>query len=305
MQPHRLDELVPLLDSTAPPRVVSRADLIARGYSRRAIDHRVAVGRWRRILPRTYLTSDTLTWPDRLTAAVTFAGEGAILTAAAALADTGLRCVDRPQTISVLVPQTTRVLSRDWVHVSRTARMPQQALFPGPPRAVASRAVGDLARRLRRLDDVRALVAESVRRRHCTVSELVSELAAGPRRGSANFSTAIEEVRRGAWSAPEARAARILTRSTVPPFEQNARIDIQGGRFVVVDFLWRELWAVLEIDSLEHHFAPADLDATMSRHLLLETLGYSVVHRSPAAIAKDPSTFVRGISAWLASRSRA
>jgi hypothetical protein len=81
-----LDELVPLADPTAVPRVLTRADAIAFGYTRSAVAHRLATGRWRRVLPRTYLTADTLTWSDRLVAALAFAGGSALLTGAAALA---------------------------------------------------------------------------------------------------------------------------------------------------------------------------------------------------------------------------
>ena len=298
-----LDELVPLLDPTALPRVLGRAAAHSRGYNPNMIAHRLTTGQWRRILPRTYLSVDTLTWPDRLTAALTFAGPGALLSGAAALADEGLRAVGRPSAILVLVPVSTRLRSTAWVRIRPTQRLPERALLPGPARAPLSRAVADLALERRRLDDVRALLSEVVRRHLCTVDELADELECGPRNGSAHLRDALDEVTVGAWSAPEARAARVLRRAGVPPFEQNVRIDLPGGRFFVVDFLWRELKAILEIDSVEHHFDAPDRDATMDRHLVLETLGYSVVHRSPAVVQKQPAAFAGGIAAWLAARA--
>jgi hypothetical protein len=45
--------------------VLSRTEALARGYSRRQIERRLADGRWRRVLPRTYLTVDTMTVRDR------------------------------------------------------------------------------------------------------------------------------------------------------------------------------------------------------------------------------------------------
>jgi hypothetical protein len=53
-------------DPTALPRITSRADALKAGYSPDAIKYLLATGRWTRLLPRTYLTSDTLTWVDRL-----------------------------------------------------------------------------------------------------------------------------------------------------------------------------------------------------------------------------------------------
>jgi len=91
----------------------------------------------------------------------------------------------------------------------------------------------------------------------------------------------------------------------VPPFEQNARVDLPGGRFVVVDFLWRGLRAILEVDSREHHGSPPDADATAERHIALETPGYSVIHCSPAVIVKHPARFTAGVASWLAAREAA
>lgn len=304
MDPAWLDELVPLLDPTAVPRVLGRADALRNGYNPNMIAHRLATAQWRRILPRTYLTVDTLTWHDRLKAALTFAGPGALLSGAAALADEGLDAIARPSKILVLVPIANRTRSTAWVRIRATRRLPERALRPGPARAPLSRAVADVALERRRLDDVRALISEVVRRRLCTVDELADELECGRRNGSANLRDALEEVTAGAWSAPEARAARLLRRAAVPPFEQNARIDLPGRGHVVVDFLWRNLKAVLEIDSIRHHTNAPDRDATDDRHLVLETVGYSVVHRTPWTVINRPQEFVTGIQAWLAARTQ-
>jgi very-short-patch-repair endonuclease len=300
---HLLNELVPLLDSTALPRIVGRDEATRRGYTANMIEHRLNTRQWRRVLPRTYLTADTLTWPDRQAAALTFAGPGALLSGAAALADTGLKSVSRPTSILVLVPLSTRLRSTAWVRIRPTKRLPERATLPGPARAPSSRAVADLALERRGLDDVRALVSEAVRRELCTVDELVADLESGPRNGSANLRDALEEVIAGAWSAPEARAARALRRARVPEFEQNARVDLPAGGHFVVDFLWRQLRAILEIDSVEHHFDAPDRDRTMRRHLELETLGYSVVHRSPAVVFWETERFVAEIAGWLQARA--
>jgi hypothetical protein len=73
------------------PRVLSRADALRLGYTRSAIEHRLRTRDWHVVLPHTYLTRDTLLWEDRLAAAVCYAGDGAVLSGAAALADLGRR----------------------------------------------------------------------------------------------------------------------------------------------------------------------------------------------------------------------
>ncbi|MEO8888491.1 MAG: DUF559 domain-containing protein [Jatrophihabitantaceae bacterium] len=286
------------------PRVIARVEATGRGYSRRAIEHRLATGQWRRVLPQTYLTGNTLTWFDRLNAALVFAGPDAVLTGAAALADLRLRSVQRPRRVLVLVPRSARVRPSGWVRIRRTDRMPEAALVPGPRRADLARSVADLALERPRLDDVRALVAQAVRGQLCTLDELTAELASGPRRGSRNLRCAIDDVSAGAWSAPEGRAAAILRRSHVPRFEQNARVDRPGGGFFIVDFLWRALRAVLEIDSDEHHYDnPADRDRTSRRQSSLQSLGLTVMSRRPAAISRDPRQFRLDVQAWLQART--
>jgi very-short-patch-repair endonuclease len=284
------------------PRVLSRSDALRLGFTRSAIEHRLGLGRWQTVLPHTYLTRDTLVWADRLAAAISYAGDGAVLTGAAALADVGLRSVSRPAQILVLAPRTSTARSRAFVRIRRTTRLPVRADRSGPARAPAARAVADLALELRRIDDVRTLVAQAVRARLCTVDEVRIELLAGPRRGSALLRTALTEVGGGAWSAPEARAARLLRAAGLGPFEQNARIELPTGGYVIVDFLWRELDAILEIDSVEHHLDPVQWRATMDRHLALETLGFAVVHRTPSTVRNEPARFVGEIGAWLAAR---
>src|SRR5947209_6779871 len=56
------------------PRIVSRDQALARGLSRRAIEWRLARQQWHRVLPHVYLTGNTLTWWDRLDAALTLGG---------------------------------------------------------------------------------------------------------------------------------------------------------------------------------------------------------------------------------------
>ena len=153
---------------------------------------------------------------------------------------------------------------------------------------------------MRRLSDVRAIVAEAVRRGLATVDDLSAELAAGRRNGSRLLHLAVDDVGRGARSAPEAEAAALLRAAGLVGFEQNVPLTA-GGRRYVADFLWRQLRAVLEIDSEEHHHAPADWRATMDRHAALETAGFSVVHQPPAAL-RSPDRFTETIRAWLTAR---
>jgi very-short-patch-repair endonuclease len=293
----------PLYDPTRLPRILTRTQARSLGFTDGMIRHRVERERWHRILPRTFHTGDTVTYLDRQWAALAFAGDGAMLSGAAALSELGLRSIQRPESLLVLVPITTRLVSTAFVRIRPTKRLPERDLRPGPACAPVARAAADLALECRRLDDVRALIAEVVRKELCSIDELSADLESGPRNGSAHLRDAIEEIGGGAWSAPEARAARLMRTAGITGFQPNATIRLPEGRKVIVDFLWQGLHAVLEIDSAEHHESPPDDDYTSDRHLLLETAGYSVVHRKPRMIAKRPREFTDGIAAWLAARA--
>ena len=290
----------PLYDPTAPPRIITWTEALERGYTRSAVQHLQRTGRWRRILPRVYLTDGVLTERARYDAALAYAGPGALLSGAAALrCDEAVR-VAQPRDVLVLVPPGNRHTSHEWVMVRRTYRRAEQALAPGPKRVGQARAVADHALTLRQIDDVRAAVAEVVSRGGCTTAELRDELDAGPRQGSALLRQALDEVGESR-STPEMRAATVLRRAGCGDFQQNVRVPLAAGGYYEADFLWPQLRAILEIDSIEYHLGPTQWRATMDRHLVLTTMGYSVIHRPPSAL-RDEARFVGDVRAWLAGR---
>lgn len=291
----RRDEVDPL------PRVLTRAQALSSGLSRHAVDRRLASGRWRRVLPRTYFTGETFTDTDRMTAALAFAGPGSALSGAAALVASEVRRVVMPARVLVLIPPGAFVASHAWVQIRRSTRPIIREDWYGPARVQPARAAADLAVTMTQLDDVRALVARVVQDGHCTLDELVTEWRQGPRRGSAFLRQALEEVGAGAASAPEARAARILTSAGITGFLQNAEVQLPDGSRRVIDFLWPELRACLEIDSVEYHFTREDWARTWDRHLDLTSVGYAVIHRPPSALA-SPAKFVADVRAFLGGR---
>lgn len=149
---------------------------------------------------------------------------------------------------------------------------------------------------------MRAEVAEVVQRRLCTSEELWDEVERGGRNGRALVRQAVSEVTSGSRSAPEARAARLLRRAGLGPFEQNARLLV-GRRTYYADFLWPALAAILEIDSVEHHFRKTDWQRTLARHFALEAAGYSVTHVPPSAL-DDATGFISAAASHLVINSR-
>jgi very-short-patch-repair endonuclease len=285
------------------PRVVTRTQALALGYSRRAIEHRLATGRWRRLLPAVYLTVDTLTTTDRINAALAFAGEGAALSGLAALRCSDVRGIAMPDRLLVLVPPPNRRRSAGWVQIRRTFRPINVVEWYGPRRVEVARAAADAALAMTRLDDVRALVAKVIQQQHCTLAELGTELAEGPRNGSGFLRQAMAEVGWGAESAPEARAARILRRAGITGWRQNYWIKLRDGRWRKVDFYWPRLRAALEIDGKQYHFRQGKWEKTLDRDVDLAKVSVAVIHRPPSALS-DEAAFANDVRGWLLGRER-
>ena len=78
-------------------------------------------------------------------------------------------------------------------------------------------------------------------------------------------------------------------------------LSANGRVIAVLDFLWRGLLAVLEIDSREFHFREADWKATSARHNLLTRLGLAVIHYPPSQTSSPRWT--DEVQEWLRNRA--
>jgi hypothetical protein len=296
----RVSPLPPLPGSL--PRVISRHQAAAFGISLRTLQRYVAAGRWRRLLPATYLTvSSRPTELDRWVAALLFAGEGAAVSSAGALRAVGVRGIAQPERVLVLVPPQNRKESNAWVTVRRTCRPIEVTQWHGPRCVQAARAVADYCLTLERLDDARAAVAKVVQQGHGTVAEIGAELEAGPRRGSHNLRLALEEVGWGAESAPEARALRLLRRAGIRDFVANAWLQLGDGSWRRVDAYWPHLRFSLEMDGKEWHFTGKLWVKGLERDVALAKIGVYGVHRPPSALY-DAAGFVADVRDLIAAR---
>jgi hypothetical protein len=245
-------------------------------------------------------------WAD---VGVLLAGHGAAVTGWDALRARGLGGSQAPEHVLVLSPSgMNRVVGG--VRIRRTDRpfgrrvQPLGAPYELTPLVPVVRAVADHALDCRDLGSVRAMVGAAVQRRHCTVPELLAEYEDGPRNRSKLLRIALGEAADGARSAAEAEAARRLARGPVPPFELNVPVvDEYGTLLYVVDELWRELRAAVEIDSREYHFSVEDWEATLARHNELTRYGLAITHYPPRQVRRRGSTFVPEVADWLQRRA--
>ena len=287
--------------------VIGRDQALASGLTPAALKHRLrAGGPWQKLLPGVYLTVTGAVSPtQREMAALLHAGPRSALTGMAAARHYGFRVPDAIP-IDVVVPVEVRRESTGFVRVQRSVRMPADLCVEGEIRFVMPpRALGDAARDLRTLRDVRALVAQAVQQQRCPIEMLTIELEQGPTKGSALLRTALAEVREGIRSVPEGDLRVLLRRGRVPMPIFNARLYDGSTLIAVADAWWPEAGVAAEVDSREYHYSAEDWQRTMRRHDRLVARGVLLLHFTPAQIRSEPQAVAAEIhSALIAGRNR-
>lgn len=297
--------------AAAPLGVARVSRLIALGMPRTTIDDRCRAlgGSWRRILPGVVLMQRTA--PDRaarVAAALAYAGPSAVLTGPEACLRHGLRRAPSTELLHVLIPATKHRASRDFVVVERTTRLPTPTWIGDVPLAPVTRAVLDTARRMRAIDDVRALIAEAVQRGRCSPAALLAELDAGANAGTAPPRAVLREVIEGARSPAEAWALALWRRSGLPRPSWNVPVRDRGGELLAVPDAWFDDVALAwEIDSHEWHADPAGYARTVRRNTRLTSAGVVVAQTLPSSIRDEPDAVLADLRAayrLAASRPR-
>jgi hypothetical protein len=287
--------------------VITRAQAIGCGISPAEIRHRIRPGGpWQRLLPGVYLTvTGTPTQRQLEVAALGRAGPVSVLTGIAALRHHGLR-VPESRTYSVLVPAQHHRGHCGFVRVWPTTRMPEFVFTDGAVRfAEAARAVADAARELSTFREVRAVAADVVQRRRCSVAELLGELGHGPVRRSAWLRQALAEVADGIRSAAEGDLRSLIRAAGLPPPVFNARLYAGRGFLATPDAWWPDAGVAVEVDSREWHLSPEDWQRTLRRSARMSACGIIVLHVTPQRVRSEAATVAAEIrSALAAGRGR-
>src|SRR6266567_833086 len=283
--------------------LITRPQALAAGLTDGALRRKLlSGGPWRVILPGVYLAHNgDLTVGQRAVAAVLYAGRGCVITGPAALRRLGVRGPLYAQ-VDVLIPATTRRLSTSFVQVYRTTRMPERPWnLEGLRWAPPARAVADAARGNMALRDVRALVADAVQSRKCTVQQLAAELAAGPNQRSAALRAALDEVADGVASVAEADLRALIKKSGLPEPMYNP--DLLAGEVFLArpDAWWPDAGVACEVDSREWHLSPDGWERTQARHARMSAHGILVLHYAPRRIRSDGAGVVSELRATLAA----
>jgi predicted transcriptional regulator of viral defense system/very-short-patch-repair endonuclease len=258
--------------------VVARRQLLALGFSKRAIEHRVARGRLHRVMPGVYAVGwPQLTRERRWMTAVLAGGEGAVLShrSAASLWEVA---TENPGTTDISVPRHT-ALSRAGIRVrSRPAlRALEVVSRRGIPVTDIVRTLIDLApnsglavveRAINEADKRNLISPDTLRLR---LVDHAGEAGVRPLRQLLDKHTfRLSDSDLEVLFRPIAEAAGLpipLTKQIVNGFE--------------VDFFWTDLGLVVETDGLRYHRTPSTQarDARRDRtHVLAGTTPLRFTH---------------------------
>jgi hypothetical protein len=244
---------------------------------------------------------------QRLSAALLYGGDGAVLTGVAAARLHGLeRLPEDRGAVMVLVEHGRHRVSRAPITVERTRRLPEPCTIDDLAVAPVPRAVIDAARHMRALDEIRALLAEAVQRRFTTARALRRELDEGSSRGTARVRLVVAELEDGVRSVPEAWARSLVaTIPELPPMMWNPRLVLEDGTWLADPDGWLDdVGLAWEIHSFRYHADPAAFDDTMRRQARMTGREVHVVAHTPRQLREERAQVRADLLAGYAAASR-
>jgi hypothetical protein len=270
-------------------QVINRRQALACGIPRSTVNSWCSPeGKWQKLLPGVYLTvTGKPTSEQRLVAAMLYAGSRAAITGPAALRLHRLRSPG-PDVIDVLIPWAVKRQSVGFVRVHRTARLPRVSRTGVVRFASPARAVADAARVFTALDDVKAVLAEAIQKRACSIAEISLELEKGASRDSVGLRAALASAVAGVRSVAEDRFRERVRQSNLPPPQYNVFLRAMDGTDIgEVDAWWADAGVSVEIDSQEYHFYRADWLRTDAKRSRLLKHGIFPHNIAPTRVAND------------------
>jgi uncharacterized protein DUF559/putative AbiEi antitoxin of type IV toxin-antitoxin system len=279
-----------------------------RHLSEKALRHRVASGRWRRVLTGVYVThagAPTAAQYDWL--AVLASGgddDGDVcLGGLSALRAGGLRGVE-PAALDVLIPYSRAVSRPCGIRVHRSRIPPRLAIArPGfAPCCAPDRAVVDAAQWARSDREARLIIAASFQQSLVTLAAVGRALREQPKaRRRALVKATAEDCAGGSHSVAELDFVALCREYYLPlPTRQVVRRDGRGRRRYV-DVLFDEWMVAVEIDGSHHLDVHQQWDDAVKANAL-ELAGYTVLRYPAYAIRTEGRRIAEEIRQALRQR---
>jgi very-short-patch-repair endonuclease len=284
--------------------VVTLAQLRSLGLSARAVRHRAASGRLRRLHHGVYAT-EAPSRESRWLAAVLACGPGAALSHRSAAALWGL--YDRvPMTIDVTV-RTRAGRSRQGLTVHRGGTLATSEVTTRDriPCTTLARTLLDFAAVVDRRTLERAIDrAEMLRIFDLSTIHAALDSHLG-RRGTRALRTALAAYAEPAVtrSAAEEHFVALVHDAGLPRPRVNVPIALDDGTTYEADFLWRDARLIVEVDGRTYHARRAAFEHDRRRDRRLALAGFETRRYAARELLSDPASVQAEMGAFLRRRA--
>lgn len=262
--------------------LITRVQAQQAGLTRSAIEHRIRRGDWRRVARGVFCLVGAVETPrQRGLAAVLAAGDGALLSHHSAAALLGLPGFQlEPLTVSIA--RTRRVVPGVRIEQSLALLAHHRRVVDGIPCTSVARTLFDLGGEVHARRAERALDA-ALARRLVTLPALrrvLDDLAEHGRNGTVLVRTLLTD--RGASFVPpaselEARFLELVDVHGLPRPEQQVDLGDADNWIGRVDFVWKRVRVVVEVDGAAFHDGLVDRRADALRDARLRRDGWTVL----------------------------
>lgn len=279
-------------------RLILRAQAVAAGFTRAAIDGHLRRERWRRVLPNVYLTESisTAQLPDlpprqRIRAVWMWAGEDAVVSGDAAAHWVG--SLERASQVSVIVPPTRRLSAQRGVRVIRAyVDRRDVTVRDGILLTDECRTALDLAALGR--NDVLHRMAQ---RNRLSPRALQAALDRGThRKGWSAARAAVRASLTNPHSEAERLTHRAMLASGITRWRANPELVI-NGRTIRPDIAFDDVPLIVEIDGYDYHSDRDAFESDRFRQNLLIAAGWTVLRFTWRQVSEDPAAVVAQIAA--------
>jgi len=277
--------------------VVSRAQLLALGVSRGALEHWLMVGRLHLLHRGVYaLGHSALRAEGHRLAAVLACGPGAVLSHRSAAAHWGLLRTDQTR-IDVTAPRGRHGAPGIRLHRSRCLDAQDTTHHQGIPITTVSRTLLDLAATARPSELERAL-AQTERLRLYDHRAVHATIAANNgHRGTQVLARATSRTPKWTRNEWEAEFLRLIREAGLPEPLTNDAFDVPGHGHCEPDFHWPEQRVIVETDGFETHGTRQAFRNDRAKDAALTAAGHRILRFTRD---DDPQLALERISAVLA-----
>lgn len=282
--------------------VVSRAEAIAAGASKSAIQRRLALGRWRVVLPGVYaIDARPPSWRQTLAAACLAAGPDGVASHASAAALRSLAGF-KETTIEIATAESGVRHRAFIVHRVRVLPRSDVTVVDGIPATTVARTLLDLAA-TRPEGLVEIALDDALHRRLVTVSQL-QRLAGRERLRGAPALRRLIAARPAGAAVPESpletRFVQLARQFGLPEPVRQHPITI-GGRRMRLDYAYPGAMVAIENDSYRFHDGRRSWQSDRERRNLLTAAGWRVLQITWGDVTAHPADTANRIRSLLAA----